>query len=160
MYATADHPVIIDSAVIRRNHVAAYVMAPGSRIGRTRVDTTASVYPAVWVGDSVTVESVRIRGAGGHGLIVGLPSSLVLSCDVSGSAGDGIYLVNGGTVTDCNLAGNAGSGLSNQSADTASAGNVWWGDDDGPAGADGDGVSGPVDYTPWRTAPVTLPYVP
>ena len=64
-------------------------------------------------------------------------------------------------VHDCNLVNNAGDGIRLLSHLTnANAENNWWGDAAGPTGPNGDGVSGAVDYTPWRTAPYVLPYVP
>ena len=35
--------------------------------------------------------------------------------------------------------------------------NNWWGDASGPGLYD---AQGPLDYTPWRTTPYVLPYVP
>jgi hypothetical protein len=160
IHATDEHVVQIDSAVLRQNYIAAWLVSDLSSIRRTRVDTTTSTYAAVALGDYTTMESVRVRGSGGDGVLVGLPTAQVLSCDVSGSAGHGVYLYNAGTVHDCNLAGNGGDGLYNLSPDPADAENVWWGDAAGPAGTSGDGVSGNVDYTPWRTSAYVLPYVP
>jgi hypothetical protein len=160
IYATDEHPVQIDSAVLRQNYIAAWLVSDGSSIRRTRVDTTTSPYAAVGLGNFTVMESTRVRGSGGDGILVGLPTAQILSCDVSGSAGHGVYLYNAGTVHDCNLAGNGGDGLYNLSTDPANAENVWWGDASGPTGTSGDGVSGNVDYTPWRTTPYTLPYVP
>jgi hypothetical protein len=160
IHATDEHVVQIDSAVLRQNYIAAWLASDGSSIRRTRVDTTTSTYAAVGLGDYTTMESTRVRGSGGDGVLVGLPTAQILSCDVSGSAGHGVYLYNAGTVHDCNLAGNGGDGLYNLSTDPADAENVWWGDATGPTGTSGDGVSGNVDYTPWRTTPFVLPYVP
>lgn len=160
IHATDEHVVQIDSAVLRQNYIAAWLASDLSSIRRTRVDTTTSTYAAVGLGDYTTMESTRVRGSGGDGVLVGLPTAQILSCDVSGSAGHGVHLVNAGTVHDCNLAGNAGDGVYNESTDPADAENVWWGDAAGPTGTNGDGVSGNVDYTPWRTTPFVLPYVP
>jgi hypothetical protein len=63
-------------------------------------------------------------------------------------------------VHDCNLVNNGGVGISVLSPNTANAEDNWWGDAAGPTGTNGDGVSAGVDYTPWRTTPVVLPYVP
>lgn len=160
VYATDDHPVSIDSTVIRQTWVAAWLVAQGSSIRRTRVDTTLSAYPAVGLGVSTTMESTRVRGSGGDGIVVGHASAQILSCDVSGSAGDGIELVGEAPVTGCNLAGNGGYGINSTASATADAEDNWWGDAAGPTGAGGDGVAGLVDYTPWRTTPAVMPYVP
>jgi hypothetical protein len=61
-------------------------------------------------------------------------------------------------MNNCNLADNGGPGLA--TGDSMNAEDNWWGDAAGPTGPNGDGVSGPVDYTPWRTTPYVLPYVP
>jgi hypothetical protein len=64
-------------------------------------------------------------------------------------------------VHDCNLVDNAGVGIYRSGGTTAvNVEDNWWGDAAGPTGPNGDGVSGLVDYTPWRTAPYVLPYVP
>jgi hypothetical protein len=160
IHATDEHVVQIDSAVLRQNYIAAWLVSDLSSIRRSRVDTTTSTYAAVALGDYAVMESTRVRGSGGDGVLVGLPTAQILSCDVSGSAGHGVYLYNAGTVHDCNLAGNGGDGLYNLSPDPADAENNWWGDAAGPTGTNGDGVSGNVDYTPWRTTPFVLPYVP
>lgn len=160
IHATDEHVVQIDSAVLRQNYIAAWLVSDLSSIRRSRVDTTTSTYAAVALGDYAIMESTRVRGSGGDGVLVGLPTAQILSCDVSGSAGHGVYLYNAGTVHNCNLAGNGGDGLYNLSPDPADAEDNWWGDAAGPTGTNGDGVSGNVDYTPWRTTPFVLPYVP
>lgn len=55
---------------------------------------------------------------------------------------------------DCNIHGNAGVGLRNLAEPTVDARNNWWGDSQGPLGADGDGVAGNVEFVPFRTQPV------
>lgn len=160
IHATDEHVVLIDSAVLRQNAIAAWLVSDLSSIRRSRVDTTTSAYAAVGLGDYTTMESTRVRGSAGDGVLVGLPTAQILSCDVRGSAGHGVRLINAGTVNDCNLADNAGDGMHNESTATVDAEDNWWGDAMGPTGTSGDGVSGPVDYTPWRSSPFVLPYVP
>jgi hypothetical protein len=120
--------------------------------------TTVSTLPAVHLGYNTMLESTLIRASAWYGLVV--DRAAVLSCDIHDSASHGISgLV--GDVHNCNLVNNAGSGIrNNPSWYVANAEDNWWGDAAGPTGPAGDGVSGPVDYTPWRTTPYVLPYVP
>ena len=157
------HPVVIDSAVFRQTTAAAFLLSTGSRMSRSRVDTTTYAdYPAVELGagDSIVFESTLIRGAAGTGLRVSTTfTAQVLSCEIRDSGGDGIELWQSTPVHNCNLINNGGVGLN--SLYYASDGeNNWWGDSAGPSGTNGDGASALVDYTPWRTTPYVLPYVP
>lgn len=164
LIARGSHPVVVDSAVFRQNHGAISVWTAGSRISRTRVDTTDIT--AIQLGGAVTLESTRIRGAGSTaGLQLWDGGVQVTSCEVRESAGFGIQVISGvatlPTVRDCNLVDNGGPGMENPSPNgVVGAEDSWWGDAAGPTGPNGDGVSGLVDYTPWRTSPVVLPYVP
>lgn len=160
VYATDQHPVLIDSAVFRQNGVAVLLEAADSRISRTRVDTTRIDWPAVGLWSGTTLESTLIRGSAGHGLALADSTAQVLSCEVRQSARHGIYLTHAGTVHDCNLVNNAGDGIYNSISAPANVENNWWGDSGGPFGTSGDGASGTMDYTPWRTTPFVLPYVP
>jgi hypothetical protein len=155
------HPVVIDSAVFRQNGAAAWLVYAPSRLSRTRIDTTFINFPAVMIGGGVTLESTLIRGAAGIGLRVVASNPPITSCEIRDGAGDGIELVAAVQVHDCNLVGNAGVGI-RRSGGTAALNveNNWWGDAAGPFGPAGDGISGLLDYTPWRTTPYVLPYVP
>jgi hypothetical protein len=83
----------------------------------------------------------------------------LVSCEVRESVGDGIHMYAAGIqVHDCNLVDNGGVGVYSPFG-TTDVENNWWGDAAGPNGTNGDGVYG-GDYTPWRTTPYTLPYVP
>ncbi|HEV3051607.1 MAG TPA: hypothetical protein VGX50_14980, partial [Longimicrobium sp.] len=96
-----------------------------------------------------------------RGLIVTSPTATVQGCEIRDSAAEGIDLWNDGIeVHDCNLVNNGGDGIRAIATYTGNAENNWWGDAAGPTGPGGDGVSGAVDYTPWRTTPYVLPYVP
>jgi hypothetical protein len=157
------HRVVIDSAVFRQNGGAAQLYSAHSRISRSRVDTTTnSSSAAVILQDSTRLESVLIRGSAQRGLLVISPTATVQGCEIRESATEGIELWFDGTqVHDCNLVDNAGVGIYRSGGTTAvNVEDNWWGDAAGPTGPDGDGVSGLVDYTPWRTAPYVLPYVP
>jgi hypothetical protein len=158
--AFSGHPVVIDSAVFRQNGAAVELMSQGSRISRSRVDTTHLAQGAVVLGANSILESTLIRASAGDGVSVASAGVQILSCDIRGSAGNGIDLGVAVSVHDCNLVGNGGPGIRNLDPATANVEDVWWGDAAGPAGPSGDGVSGLLDYTPWRTTPFVLPYVP
>lgn len=163
VWTSANHPVVIDSAVFRNNGAAAWLYAADSRISHTRVDTTVYGDPAVRVaGQNRTIESLLIRGTLGKGLAVDSRTVQVLSCEIRDSGGDGIQLSDDSTVVhNCNLVNNGGVGISVADASyTANVENNWWGDAAGPTGPNGDGVGASLDYTTWRTSPYTLPYVP
>lgn len=160
--ARESHPVVIDSAVFRQNAFGASVWTAGSRISRTRVDTT-TMGPALQLGGAVTLESTLVRGAQAHGVQIWPGGVQVLSCEVRGSLDAGIVVMLGGVtavVRNCNMVDNGGPGIESQDLSFADAEDNWWGDAAGPTGPAGDGVSGDVDYTPWRTTPYVLPYVP
>jgi hypothetical protein len=94
-----------------------------------------------------------------------MPRALALSqCEISGSAGDGLVVVQGPlpvSIGGCNLRDNGGVGIRNLTTggflQVAAQGN-WWGDPAGPGGPTGDGVSGDVDAASPLAAPVTLGY--
>jgi hypothetical protein len=155
-----DHAVLIDSTVFRRVGRAA-LLQTGSRISRTRVDTTLYAYgPAVYLRGNARLESTLIRGSSGDGVLTWDSAVQIISCEVRESVGDGIQMNSYAVaVHDCNLVDNGGQGINNLSGVTADVEDNWWGDAAGPTGANGDGVYG-GDYTPWRTTPFVLPYVP
>jgi hypothetical protein len=157
--AVYEHVVVIDSTVFRQNGWAAWLFSDGSRISRSRVDTTLFAYPAVLLSGETLMESTIIRRSAGTGLFIDGIGPTVRQCEVRESAAHGIYS-SAAPVNDCNLVNNGADGLRVVSSSTVNAENNWWGDAAGPTGANGDGVSGPVDYTPWRTTPYVLPYVP
>ena len=154
------HPVVIDSTVFRQNGAAAWLMSTRSRISRSRVDTTLIDDPAVVLNGGATLESTLIRGSAGDGLWITPFGGIVQSCEIRESARVGIRLFTSTTIRNCNLVNNAGAGLHRDGGSTAYAEDNWWGSTSGPTGPGGDGVLGPVDYTPWLTAPYVLPYVP
>jgi hypothetical protein len=158
------HTVVIDSAVLRSN-VAVVLGSASSRLSRSRVDSAAyppggPATPAVQLGSNASIESTLIRGSVGAGLGVYSTSAQVISCEIRGSTGAGIELYAAAAVHDCNLVNNFGDGITNLTATSADVTNNWWGDTGGPTGPNGDGASGPLTYTPWRTTPFVLPYVP
>lgn len=159
--ASDAHPVDIDSAVFRRTGSAVMLRAAGSRLRRTRVDTTLSAYaPAVTLDGDVLMESTLVRVSSAWGVWISSPDARVTSCEIRGSVLEGILLVAAVEVHNCNLVDNVGDGIENADVVSADVENNWWGDAAGPTGASGDGAAGLLDYTPWRTTPYVLPYVP
>ncbi len=80
------HPVIVDSAVIRRSGRAVDLGAAGSRLTRSRVDTTtARGFPAVSLRNAVRFEQNVIRGSAGVGLDVGGGGVTLMGGRIEGS---------------------------------------------------------------------------
>jgi hypothetical protein len=156
------HQVIVDSAVIRQSGRAVSMYSLNSQLSRTRVDTTLDASsPAVQLGSNVRLESTRITAPAGPGVYIGSSTLVVVSCEVRGGDQEGIlmsyYRV---AINNCNLVNNQGVGVRNSTGQNVDVKNNWWGSSSGPNSPDGDGISGPLDYTPWRTTPYVLPYVP
>ncbi len=161
LVANAPHQVIVDSTVFRRNGRAVTLLSAGSRLTRSRVDTTlASSGPAVELGADAILESTLIRGLSGDGVRILSAAVQVQSCEVRESVGDGIVLDAATPIANCNLVNNIGVGVRNSTTGVATVSNNWWGDASGPFGANGDGLWGTANYTPFLTAPYVLPYVP
>lgn len=159
--ATGSHAVRVDSAVFRQNGRAISLMVAGAQLSRTRVDTTLNANgPAVELGGNTILESTLIRGSSKHGLAIRSPAVQVLSCEVRESVMHGIVTDGAAPVHNCNLVNNLGNGVHNPDPVTVDATNNWWGDAGGPTAPAGDGVAGLVTYSPWRTTPFVLPYVP
>jgi hypothetical protein len=159
--ATGAHAVTVDSVVFRQNGRAVSLLSAGSRLSRTRVDTTLNAAgPAVELGADAILESTLIRGSSRDGVAIRSSTVQVQSCEVVGSVNNGIVLDAAAPVHNCNLVGNLGVGVRNLAAATADATGNWWGDVGGPTAPAGDGVGGAVTYSPWRTTPYVLPYVP
>jgi hypothetical protein len=160
--AQSAHAVVIDSTVLRQNGQAVALWSPGSRLSRSRVDTTlASAAPAVILGSSALMESTRVRSSSGEGVSIRNAGVQVLSCEVLDSVEEGIILGVAVPIHNCNLVGNGMAGINNK--DTTATADVtgnWWGNVGGPTAPAGDGVAGLVTYGPWLTAPYVLPYVP
>lgn len=152
--------VYLDSAVLRQNGRAAVLLSRNSRIYRSRVDTTFNAdWPAVQLGANARIESTLIRGSSHAGLGVGSTTAQVVSCEIRENTTSGIILYTPAPVHNCNLVNNALAGVTSSSSTNLERN--WWGDPAGPFGPNGDGIEGaPQDYTPWRTTPYVLPYVP
>ncbi|HEU4884149.1 MAG TPA: right-handed parallel beta-helix repeat-containing protein [Longimicrobium sp.] len=153
-------PLVIDSAVFRQVGNAVQMWGGGASISRTRVDTTLAGGWAVSLAYDTRIESTLIRASAGTGLLLWDTDVQVVSCEVRDAGWAGIQMFYETTVHDCNLVNNAGPGIDNMFGTTADVTNVWWGDAAGPNGTNGDGAAGDLNYTPWRTTPFVLPYVP
>lgn len=152
--------LVIDSAVFRQVGSAVQLFGGGASISRTRVDTTLAWGWAVSLAGDTRIESTRVRAPGGSGLLLWDTDVQVASCEVRDAGWAGIQMFYETTVHDCNLVNNAGPGIDNMFGTTADVTDVWWGDTAGPNGPNGDGAAGDLNYTPWRTTPFVLPYVP
>jgi hypothetical protein len=154
------HPVRVDSVVLRQTGAAVRLRAVGSRLTFSRVDTTLTWYlPAVELAGDAILESTLIRGSSQDGVAIHSAAVQVESCEVRESVLNGVVLYANAPVHNCNLVDND-VGLYNVSGSTADATGNWWGDPGGPTAPGANGVLGPVTYTPWRTTPYVLPYVP
>jgi Right handed beta helix region len=159
------HPVAIDSTVIRQVGHAATLHAQGSRMSRTRVDTTLTDDgAAVDLASNAKLESTLIRAPAANGIRIRSSSVQVVSCEVRDGDMAGIEMYFAAVpVHNCNLVNNAGAGVLNVTTFSAPGlTNNWWGDPAGPFGPNGDEIVSnvPQNYTPWRTTPYVLPYVP
>jgi hypothetical protein len=156
------HRVIVDSAVIRQSGRAASIWSTNSRLSRTRVDTTLySAQPAVELAGNARLESTRILAAAGPGLKLWSSTVQVVSCDIRDGDQEGIVMwYDPVPIHNCNLVNNGGAGIRHDGVASASVTGNWWGSTGGPAGPGGDGASGPLAVSPWRTTPYVLPYLP
>jgi len=158
-------PVVLDSTVIRQSTydgLSLVTGAEGSRILRSRIDTTLASSIAVEIGASDVLFSSAVHGSAGEG--IDIAASIVLTnitldhCEVTGSALQGLRTVPSITIHNCNFVGNGGNGVESVLANLVDATDNWWGDAGGPFGPAGDGVGVAVSYTPFLTAPVGLGY--
>jgi hypothetical protein len=89
---------------------------------------------------------------------IGAADVLISSSEIAHSPSDGIRVevATDVRVENSNIRYNGGFGLRNVAADAVDARHNWWGDPVGPDGPQGDGVSGAVEYEPFRTEPVVV----
>lgn len=83
------HPVVMDGTTVRQSRQAGVrLLAPGSRISRSRIHTTGT--EGVWAGDSVTVENTTVTGAGSTGVYVRGYGARLRSVRIEGSGAVGL----------------------------------------------------------------------
>ncbi len=159
--AWGNHRVIVDSTVIRHTGRALEIASVNSRVSRTRVDTTfVPGYAAVHLGANTRLESTRVVAPAGYGIYVNSPSVVVASCEVRDGDSAGMALAAPVVVRNCNFVNNRMDGVQNHTGTSADVRGNWWGSTGGPSGPGGDGITGPLVYSPWRTTPYVLPYLP
>ncbi len=160
---SAGRPLQLDSARVTSGGRVA-LSAAGSRVTASAFDSAGSVYApdnaALSVGAGDSVRSTVVRNSRGPGIRIQGPAALD-SCEVTGSAGDGVVAASAAAVTihHCNLRDNTGVGARNLSTDTLDARFNWWGDPAGPNGPAGDGVAGLVNWSGALGAAVALAWV-
>ncbi len=100
----ARHMVVIDSSVIRQSGSGGVgLAAPGSRISRSRVDTTGSPtasYPGIFLGAKTLAESTTVRRSGNIGINADGDSSRVRAVRAVGSLGVGFQADDGRILAD------------------------------------------------------------
>jgi hypothetical protein len=107
-----------------------------------------SARDAIFIADRMqrtTFNDCEVSGSGRHGVVVPPPAA-------TGGVVPAVW------VRGCNLFGNGGDAISNSSTLTVDARSNWWGDAAGPAGPNGDGVSGVVDASQPLAAAAPLGY--
>lgn len=135
--------------------------APGSRLSDAaireggRSTAGGASLAALTLGEGARVERTAIENAVGDGVHIVGDNVNIADCNVRGSTGHGIHVLlgSGTRVNGCAFVLNGGSGVHNATAGSVDARDSWWGDPLGPFGPAGDGVSGPVDFIPFRLAP-------
>jgi hypothetical protein len=160
--AAGAHVLHVDDVVFTRG--ALELLSPGSSVRRSRFEGAMEwdAFPPsediLVLGAGTIVEGAIVRGARRHGIRIIGDGVRVARCAVSGSAADGIHVVNGTgiVISQCNIEGNAETGVRNDGAATVDAGDNWWGSPAGPGAAGADRVAGPVLTHPFRAAPVDL----
>jgi hypothetical protein len=95
VYGNPDHPVYIDSAVIRQVGWGVSLWGAGSRLSRSRVDTTTNRNGvAVSLGTGARFEKTVVRRAAGVGVQVVGAGVMLLGGRIEGSGGIGLYYMN------------------------------------------------------------------
>jgi hypothetical protein len=111
---------------------------------------------------SLTIEDSTIEDNNSTGIDIANSGTYTLTINrtIIRNNTTGINLTGGisATVNHCNIYGNSGLGINNLTPQTVDAMHNWWGSDTGPApSGSGNGVSTNVNFTPWLTAPESLP---
>ena len=92
--AMGQHPLVIDSTTIRQCAGGVALSSAGSRISRSRVDTTTT-YSAVYLSGAVTFEATTVRLSKSYGIYVTGALARVLGGRLEGSTREGIYAASG-----------------------------------------------------------------
>lgn len=145
------HALEMSNVLVENGYVS--LDASGSRLERVFVRGVIAAWPAdpflsrFSPGETPT-EALRIGAA----------NVSVSGSEISHSPSDGVRVevAAGVRLWDSNIEHNVGVGLRNVAAELVDARDNWWGDPEGPLGAEGDGVEGGVDFEPFRTTPMTL----
>lgn len=94
VYAAYEHPVILDSAVVRQSGSGVVLLGPGSRLSRSRVDSmTNREGAAVTLGGGARFEQTVVRDAAGVGVRVIGDGVLLLGGRIEGSGGTGLQFL-------------------------------------------------------------------
>lgn len=112
----------------------------------------------VALGSDTRIDDSTIRGNYGDGVAIWGSSNVVLSnCTIVDNGGSGVYVHRGSNITihDCNIERNGGVAVANETASRIDAQRNWWGDPGGPLGPLGGGLLGDVDYSNYRSVPVS-----
>jgi hypothetical protein len=160
------HPLVLDN--VTADSTSVELRSPGSRISSSTFERGpppgiagfgvsgppfAPVPAIVVLGAPRTrLDNTRVSASVRVGIQIEASDVAVTGCKVRMSALDGIRVLASAAAVQihCNLELNGGAGVSNLGTAVVSATDNWWGDPAGPTGANGDGVSGPVQYIPFR----------
>lgn len=161
--ADTGHTVLVDSSHFSGGG-GMVLRGAGSSITGSVVEDATDTAAIVLAGDGAQLRQTivqRSAGAGsigGAGIRIDAANVVIDSCEVSGSAADGIRVTAGSgiRISHCNLVGNAGAAINNLSGTQVDARDNWWGDPDGPNVPGASRVLGNVLYTPWATSPFPI----
>ena len=143
------HPFLLQHVSAVRSNLQ--LTSPGSSILDSALDSSA-----LWLGVGTTLLNTVVRHAPDAGIGVSGPDVVIAGCEVTGSTTHGILVADsarGIEIRECALVSNEGMGVHNATGSLVDAAENWWGDEAGPNGPDGDGVSANVTFEPFLTAP-------